>query len=80
MKLEVGKSYSIYIPSEPTPDGCGVFLEETKLVTILQKDKQGTMKQHFNHLLEGNWYRVKNLNTNKEHWYCLQDNHIVTEI
>ena len=80
MELQVGKSYSVYIPSEPTPDGCGMFLDETKLITVLEKDKESIVKQHFNHLLEDNWYCVKNLHTENKHWYYFQDNHVITEI
>ena len=80
MKLKTGRSYSIYIPSEPTPDGCGIFLDETKLITVLQKDRDSIIKQHFGHLLEDNWYSVTNLYSEKKHWYYLQDNHVITEI
>lgn len=80
MKLEIGKSYSVLIPSEPAPDGEDFLLEVHKEFTVIEKDENEIIKQHFDHLLDSSWYYVNNNKTKKKYWYFLQYNHIINEI
>lgn len=80
MKLEQNKSYFVYIKAEPTPDGEDFFPATTKCIKVLEKNVEDIKKQGFDHLLEHNWYRVLNLETNKEYWYCYDESHIVKEL
>lgn len=80
MKLEQNKSYFVYIKAEPIPDGEDFFPATIKYIKVLEKNVEAIKKQGFDHLLEPNWYHVFNLETNKEHWYCYDESHIVKEL